>query len=50
MKKIFKGLVFIPFITFMGCSLVTKSYKEGPEPFKEEKKMELHFGPSPSDV
>ncbi len=49
MKKMFKYLVFIPLIVLSGCSLTTKSYKEGPNPFKENKSVNLHVGTSPSD-
>ena len=49
MKKIFKSLVFIPFIGLTACSYVSKSYKEGPEAMKEETRTFIHFGTSPAD-
>ena len=49
MKKIFKYLVFIPFIALVGCSYVSRTSKEGPEPFKEETKTFIHLGTSPAN-
>jgi len=49
MKKMFKSLIFVPFITLVGCSYVATTSKEGPNPVKEETKTFLHFAMHSSD-
>ncbi len=48
MKKLCKYLIFLPIITLCGCSMTTKMSKEGPEPFKETRDVNIHIGTSPS--
>lgn len=47
MKILTKIFILFPVLLLYGCSYSSCSFKEGPDPMKEGKRVDIHFGPPP---
>ena len=47
MRILYKLFILGSVLLLYGCSYTSYRYKEGPDPMKEERKVDIHFGPPP---